>query len=406
MTLIASGIFKGTAWKKQTALGTPGAGTGGKTARRVTSIFKADRDVFTSNEMTTHRQSTGISYGLQKADGKISALLSAGTWSDLFGSILMQNFATVTPGAAPASTTVALVSGTVYSLTRTTGSYLTDGYKVGQVIRITGAGIAAANINKNLLIISVTALVMQVKVINNTTMTPESGIATYVCTVVGKTTFAPQTGHTKDYYTVEEWYSDLAKSETFTDCRVAQIAVGLPAAGNSTVAVDMVGLARVLGSAQVLTAPALTATGIMTADNGTIFIGGNIMQFATGCNFTISNGAVNAGAVIGQNAGQDVTSGILQVSGTFTAQFSDTTIQALYNGETPTSLVVVSPSDQSNTADVISFCFSRIKLTGDAPDDSEKAIVRTYPFTAEVNMAGGAGTQYDQTILSINDSAA
>ena len=133
MTLIASGIFKATAWKKQTALGTPAAGAGGKTARRVTSIFKADRDVFTSNEMVTHRQSTGVSYGLQKADGKISGLLSAGTWSDLFGSILMQNFAVVTPGAAPASTTVAIVSGAVYSLTRTTGSYLTDGYKVGQV---------------------------------------------------------------------------------------------------------------------------------------------------------------------------------------------------------------------------------------------------------------------------------
>jgi hypothetical protein len=406
MTLVASGIFKSTAWKRQTALGTAATGTGGKAARRTSSIFKADRDTFASNEIVSHRQSTGVAYGLKKAAGKIDGLLSAGTWSDFFASLSMRDFAAVTPAAAPAATTVALVSGSAYTITRGAGSWLTDGLKVGNVVRITGSGIAAANVGKNLAIIALTATVCTVSVLNYTTLTPEGPIATYVLTVVGKTTYAPTTGQTKDYYSVEEWYSDLTKSELFTDCRVAQMAVNMPATGNATVSTDLVGLNRALATSQVLTTPTLTTTSFMTSDNGAIFIGGSVSAFATGCTINMSNAAENAGAVIGSNMGQDVTAGKLMVSGTITAQFSDTVLQALYNAEAVTTLNVIVTADETATADFVSFMLSRIKLTGDAPDDSEKVIIRTYPFTAEINMLGGAGTCYDQTIISINDSAA
>ena len=52
------------------------------------------------------------------------------------------------------------------------------------------------------------------------------------------------------------------------------------------------------------------------------------------------------------------------------------------------------------------FTMGRIKLTGDAPDDGEKSILRTYPFTAELNSAGGAALAWDQTIITIQDSQA
>jgi hypothetical protein len=63
-------------------------------------------------------------------------------------------------------------------------------------------------------------------------------------------------------------------------------------------------------------------------------------------------------------------------------------------------------SDTSNAADFVSFNLSAVKLTGDAPDDGEKAIIRTYPFTAQLNAAGGTALAKDQTIVSIQDSQA
>lgn len=403
---IASGLLKSTAWKKQSALGTPAAGGSGKQSRHVTSVFKAERDTFENDEKTTHHQSTGLSYGLKKADGQIDGLLSAGTFADFFGSILEKDFAVVTPGAAAAATTVALVSGYKYTITRGAGSWITDGLKIGNVVQITGAGIHANNINKNLLIVALTALVCTVIVLNETAMQAEGPIATYVLTVVGKKSYTPLTGHTKDYYTVEEWYSDLVRSETFTDMRVGSIAVSMPATGNATVTTSMVGLARTTGSSQVLTSPTLTTTAVMTAVNGAIYIGGTAQTFATGINFTIDNSAANAGAVIGSNSGNDVITGRIKVSGTMTAQFDSVTLQALYDAETNTNIVVVLTADETATAECVSFTMPRVKLTGDAPDDGEKPIIRTYPFTAEYYAAGGASSAYDAAILSINDSAA
>jgi hypothetical protein len=49
---------------------------------------------------------------------------------------------------------------------------------------------------------------------------------------------------------------------------------------------------------------------------------------------------------------------------------------------------------------------SRVKIFGDDADDGKKQIVRSYPFTAEINGAGGAALANDQTICSIQDSAA
>lgn len=404
--MIASGILKQTSWKRQTGLGVPATGTLGKTARRTSSVFKADRDTFESNEIVSHHQSTGVTYGLQKADGKIDGLISSGTYADFMASILERDFTVVTPGAAAAATTVAFVSGFTYTITRGAGSFITDGLKEGNIIRITGAGINAANINKNLLIITVVPLVCTVLVLNSSAMVAEGPIATYVLTVVGKKTFAPISAHTKDYYTIEEWYSDLSRSETFIDMRVSSMAISLPATGNATISTDFVGLSRVLGAAQILTAPATTVTSIMGAANGDIVVNGVPQTNITTVSINIANSAANAGAVIGSNVGFDVTTGRIKVSGSFTALFDSATIQLLYNAETNIDLNMILAGDETATSDFLCIMIPRLKMTGDAPDDGEKAIARTYPFTAEYNATGGATTAYEQSIMSFQDSAA
>lgn len=399
---VASGIYKTTSWKKQSGLGSAVSGAGGKTARRVTSNLKADRDTFESNEIVNHHQSTGVSYGLHKADGSIDGLLSAGTFADHIGSILEKDFAT---GVNSTALTITY-GGTLnaWTATRAAGSFLTDGFKVGDVFRAS-AGSVTANNTRNFFVTSVVALAITFRALDGAAVAAGSSTTTTL-TVAGKKTWAPTSGHTKDYYGLEDWYADVSKSELFNDMRVGQVAINLPATGNATIKTDFVGLSRTKGVAQVLTAPVTTTTPPMCASNGVILINGAAQSIATSLSFTISNSAANAGAVIGSNNGQDVTTGRIKVSGTFMAQFDSTTLSDLYSNETTTSINVVITADNTGTSDFVAFTLPRIKITSDAADDGEKAIIRTYAFTAEYNAVGGTGVASEQTIMSAQDSAA
>jgi hypothetical protein len=398
---IASQIKKITAWKKQTALGSPSSGSSGKEARRTSSVFDAPRTMYESNEITSHHQSTGSSYGLQNVTGKLDALLSAGTFADLFASMLEKDFATSVNSTALTMTYGG--SAGAWTVARATGSFLTDGFKAGMVVRASGGSVSANN-TRNFYIVSVVALTITFIALDGATVTAGSSTTTTL-TVNGKYTFAPTTSHTTDYYTFEEYYSDLVRSEIFTDCRVGAISLSLPATGNATASFDIVGLGRTKGASQVLTSPTRTTTAIMGAINGTILINGVTQTVATGITLNISNSAANAGAVIGSNVGGDVNAMSIQVSGTFTANFDSVTLQNLKDTETNVAINLVITGDETATSDFIAISIPRVKIGTDTPNDAQ-TIVRTYNFIAEYNAAGGSGVSSEQTIISVQDSAA
>ena len=136
-------------------------------------------------------------------------------------------FTAITPTAL-GSTTIAAVAAT-YTVTRTTGSYLTDGLRVGNVIRLTGFN--ANNNAKNLLVITLTATVATVIVLNGAALTPETVASAGTYAATGKTTYAPSIGHTDDSYTIEQFYSDISQSEVTTGNKVNTMGLALPATG-------------------------------------------------------------------------------------------------------------------------------------------------------------------------------
>lgn len=403
---VAQGINKKTVYKKQTGLGAAAAGTGGQVVRRTTSVFQAPPDTFESNEIVSHQQSTGVGLGVVKPAGKIDGLLSPGTYGALLGSLLRKD---MTAGVSATGATISVAaSGQNWSLTRAAGSFLTDGFKIGDVVRLTAGTFNALNSQKNLLIIAIpSATVLTVKVVNGTSMFAESSIASATVAVTGKKSLVPLSGHSNDYYTFEEWYPDLVRSETYADQQVGQAALNLPATGNATISLDTVGRTRTLGAAQVLTSPnAETVTDILTAVNGVILVNGAPVANVTGAQVTINGNAAHSDAVVGSNVVDDIQRGRLAVSGSFTAKFDSVTLQTIFEGRSTTSLVLAVTEDATANADFVVINLPMIKLTGDTPDDGEKAVIRTYPFTAQINSAGGAALATDQTIIAIQDSAA
>lgn len=406
MTTIAQGINKLTVFKKQSGLGVAASGSGGQVMRREKSEFKLEKDTFENNEIVQHQQSTGAVHGLRKVSGSLAGVVSPGTYSTVVASLLRKAFTTTSAYSAGTDVTAQATSP---QFADASGGFLTAGLKVGDVGRWTGfAGGSATNNNaKNFLITALTATDMTGVFLNGNAVVADAAGDTCTFTVVGKKALVPLTAHTTEYWTVEEWYPDVVQSELFTDVVVASVDIGLPSTGNSTFGSTYVGLNRSVTGAQVLTTPtAATTTAVQTAVNGAVVVNGVTVGNVSAASIKIDGGVASMGAVIGSNVSPDVQRGRIKVSGSVTAFYQDGVMSALFDAATAVSIIIVASADDTATSSFCGYTMSAVKFSGDSADDGEKGIVRTYPFTAEINAAGGALLASDQTIISIQDSDA
>ena len=168
-------IGKKVAYKKETTWGTLAGAASGKYIRRVTSDFNLNKETYESNEIRTDYQVADFRHGVRQTEGSINGELSPGAYSDFTQSLVARDF-TAVPAGTSATVTIA-ASGDLWTLTRSTGSFLTDGINVGMVVRMTGAGLNAANQGNNLLVCAVAATVLTVKVLSSTALVAETAIA-------------------------------------------------------------------------------------------------------------------------------------------------------------------------------------------------------------------------------------
>jgi len=198
----AVGSLKQVAIKAETTYGTIPAASGAQLLRRVTSTVDLTKETYASNELRTDFQIADFRHGVRSVAGSLNGELSPGTYKDFFSYALKRDFAAVT-ATTGASITIA-GSGPTYTVTRAAGSWLTDGYKNGMVIRLSVGTFNAANINKNLLIVDITsATALTVIPLNGVAMVAEGPIASATITATGKSTFVPTTGHTDKSFTLE-----------------------------------------------------------------------------------------------------------------------------------------------------------------------------------------------------------
>lgn len=400
----AQGILKTIAYKKQSGQGTAASGSGGQLLRRRTCNFNLTRDTYENDEIVSHRQSTGATAGIRRVAGKYSGLLSPLTFQAMFEAILMKA-AAATTSITGISATIA-TSGSNWTVTRAAGDFLTGGIKVGDVVRLSVGSLNAANINKNLLVLAVTATVLTVRPLNGVALVAEGPIATVTVSVPGKKIWVPTSGHTDDWYTFEEYFADLTRSEVTSDVKLGQMQIGIPATGNATVDIDFVGLDRTRSGAQVLTSPtAETSTSVAQAVSGLVVVNSVVTPITSG-QITINPNTNPGEAEVGSNAVGSMALGRVQVTGQFTAKFSGVTLQDLFDNQTSVALLIACPVDATAASEFVAFTMSKVKLFSDSADDGEKEIIRTYSFTAEINGSGGAALASHQTIISIQDSQA
>ena len=400
---ISRGVNKQVAYKKETTFGTLAGNTGGKLLRRVTSDFNLDKESYQSAEIRTDYQVADMRHGVRTVSGALNGELSSGSYSDFMGSVVARPFAAVTPVASLTLTIAA--SADLWTITRTAGSYLTDGFKVGQVIRLTGATLNAANVGKNLLITTVTALVLTVKVVNGSLLVAQSAIASCTATVFGKYTYAPLTGHTDDSYTFEEFYSDIAQSEVYTGNKVGSMSAQLPATGLVTVDFSFMGkdLAQT-GTSQYFTTPTVQNTnGIFAAVNGVVLVNGVAVAVITSADFSVERAMENA-TVVGSNSVAEIFANRITATGNFSTYFTDGTFRGYFINEDVVSLVFLVSASNAADADFVSVMLPKIKLGSATQSDSETGIVQAHSFTALLN--DNTSTGLEATTIAFQDSKA
>jgi len=404
---IEQGVFKQTRIKRQSAKGTLAGTSGGQILRRESSINELTKETYdTSSEIASTQQITSVRHGVQLGNAALDGLLSPGTYSDIFGALLRRDFATVA-AITGASLTIA-TSGDNYTITRGSGSFLTDGIKVGMVARITAGAVNAANLNNNALVLAVTALVVTVKTLNGFAMVAEGPIASCTVTVPGKVTYVPDTGHSNIYYTVEDWYNTgTGYSERNMDVKYGKADLALPGSGNATVKFSGNGLAQTNATSVYFTAPAAeSTTEVVVAASGALIVNDSPVAVVTDLSFSIDGGIQPADGVVGSNTRPDIFQGLIKVTGSFTGYFEDGVTPALFVNETKINIISALTAAAEKNADFITFTLSCVKLTSSTPDDGQTGLKRTYNFTAYRNAAGGAALANYPTTVMIQDSQA
>ncbi len=404
MTL-ATGLFKQVKYKLETTFGIIPAASASQLLRRVESTLDMSKDTYPSQEIRSDLQRSDFRHGVRRVKGVLKGELSPKTYSDFIGAAVKKLFAAGV-AASGAGITIAAGSGTSWTVTRAAGSYLTDGFKIGDVIRLSVGTFNAANINKNLFITALTATVATITVLNGVAMVAEGPISGSTVTVTGKKTFIPTSGHLDQSFSVEHWYSDLGQSEVFSGCKVDKVDFSLPPTGMATISVDLTGQNETTATAEYFTTPtAVTTTAVLASVNGVLRANGSVIATVTGLSIAIDP-AFSGDPVVGSNVVPNLFPGTVHVSGQFTAYFDSATLRDSFLNETEIDLAVVFSADNTAAADFLTLVLPRIKVGGASKNDGQGGIVQTFPFEALINNNGGAGIATEKTTISIQDSAA
>jgi hypothetical protein len=167
-----------------------------------------------------------------------------------------------------------------------------------------------------------------VNVLNSgSTLTAEGPIASCTVTVMGKKSWVPTSGHTNDYYTFEDFFTDLTRRTCGPTCRSARSTSGCrrPATSRRLRARRP---RRCTKSGRA--SPDLAGRG---ADDRSVRRGGRRglrrgVRYGTitSLNVTINGNVAQGEATIGSNTISDVQRGRIVVTGSFTAVFDAETL--------------------------------------------------------------------------------
>ena len=399
---VASGSYKQTRIKAQTAFGTIAGSSGGRIVSRTDSTADLNKQAFTNNRINSRLQPLENRHGVRSVSASIADHMSPGNSTDLLAGALKRAFVAVAPMTA-LSITIAAGSGGTWTLTRSAGSWITSGLRIGMGCRLTAGTFNAANSNKTLFVVGLTATIATVIVANGSALVAEGPIASATLTVPGKVNHAATASHVETVFTLEEWHPDMPFSKVFTDVRVNSTAINIPATGmcDITFALEGRNLAQ-KGASAYFTAPAAEAlTPPGTGLSGVFLVGGAVVP-VTGLQLTYGT-PYSGEATLGSNTLDYRFAETPTLSGSATAYFDGSSLFDLFDSETPTAIDVLVATSSAAACEFMAFSLPYAKFDAAPASGGRGGLIHTYNFSASENPTVGAR---EATAFAVHDSLA
>ncbi len=387
--------------KRETVTGTA-ATAGSADQMRITDSpgLSLTRNNVQSAEKRDDGLKTMARLGGKGVDGSFNVEMSGGGVDDmLFESILRSTWVSaVTFGNAEVTSLEATDAST---LVNASGSFITEGVRVGDVFQLSAMS-EAANNDINLRVATVSAGTITVE---GTPLTTQAADTAFSLKILKKIT--TPTTPTRYSHTVEQYDQDNDLTELFLGCRLVGLSLSAQPDAHVTMSYNFLGMDRTLlvtGTSPWFTTPTLTTGLGMIVNDATLSLNGSDIAIATGfdLNFQIAAAGI---PVIGSLTSPDIFDNDLSVSGTLTGTYADFSNPILYDAETEFELSILCEVPGSAPLNTISIYLPRVKIGaravpiggGDGPK------IETLQLIVGPK---AAATGFDGSIMTIQSSAA
>jgi hypothetical protein len=394
------------AFKAQSALGTQATGSGATVLRNNGGQGgRLTMEAIESGEVRSDMMSTRGRHGSQKTNGAYSSEISLGGFDAIMEAVMRGTF-----GAADlAITQSAMTSVTTgaNTIVAAAGSWITQGLRVGDVIRGTGLSDAANN-SKNLRITGLTASTITVA---ETLVVNAVADTSFTITRTGRPLISAASP-VKRFFTIEEYEADLDSSEVFTDCVWGSLHFSMQPNGIFMIEPSWVGTGQfqtVTGaSAPFFTTPTTPTGTPLAALEATVRYGSTDLLDLTAFDMTIDI-TPSSPDVVAARYSPAVFTGSMAVSMNLTTLRPDLLDVANYLNETQLSLHVLLVEPESEPKDFISIYVPNFTLG--SVDKSALAKAgggRTQTLAVPAALVGKdeRGGAYDATMVKVQVSNA
>lgn len=343
-------------------------------------------------EVRTDRQKSDVRHGFQSVEGRPGFELSLNSFDDFLEGLLGGAWETVT---AVSGINIGINTSTK-KIDRASGSFITDGYRPGDIVRTTGFANGVNNADWQVLV--VTALEL--------TVSDPDGVIITEAAAGGRTVTYPgkrlDVGAVLRTYTVERVFSGIGKYQPFKG--VTLNGMGLSVQPEQIVggSFDLLGMIFAALSSTPLSSVSAyprPVTSPFSAFDGRMYEGGSLISVVTGLDMQMSNNR-RLQAVVGRKTSPDVYEGQFVCTGELTALFEDETMLNKFINETESSMYC-KLADVAAPTSFMSIVFPRVKYQGgdmDPPPEGPVPLVMPFQALVKESLAVAGGTTRSSTV--------
>lgn len=383
--------------KRQSGLGVPASGSGGQQLPLVASGgLRLSKVAIESPEVRADGMTTIPRHGTRSVTGDLAGVLRVGALDEWFEDLFRGTW------SAPISITQAQMTSittTTNTIVAASGSWITQGVRVGDIVTLTGHDTAGNN-NLRLPVVAVTASTITVPA--NSLTANASADTSFTLTVLKRLAM----GVTERYNTIDEYHADIDQSELATDCKISSVNLSMQADGTVVATFGVAGrnlVSQTTGASPVLTGTAYDNANLVATD-AVVLLDGVRQLTLTGLDLTIDMGAQTQG-VVGDTLSPDVFSNNTRVTGTLSAMREDLTWLDRFANETVGSLTLLfrAPGTAPQACHAIHIPHFTLTESPSAPLGGDGPMISSLSFVAG---KAPAASGVVETMVQMSSSAA